>query len=40
MVYPDVCIRLYISTFHCISTTIAIYSHFSETTICKPFFPV
>ena len=39
MVHPDVCIRLYISIFPCVVTTIVIYSHFSESTICKTFFP-
>ncbi|EEB23794.1 hypothetical protein HMPREF0673_00502 [Leyella stercorea DSM 18206] len=35
MVHPDMRIGLYISNFLCVSTTIVIYSHLSESTPCK-----
>ncbi len=35
MVHPDMRIGLYISNFLCVSTTIVIYSHLSESHPCK-----
>ena len=39
MVHPDLLIRLYVSDFPNSSTTIVIYSHLSEYTVCVSLFP-